>query len=34
MAIEVAALMMNKTLLLHKNPWQLLSIAPHNPRAS
>ncbi len=26
--------MMKKTLLLFKNPWQLLSLAPHNPRAS
>jgi hypothetical protein len=32
--IASAALMMKKTLLLLKNPWQLLSLAPHNPRAS
>jgi hypothetical protein len=35
MAIELVALMMKKTLLLPQNPtWQLLSLAPRNPRAS
>jgi len=40
MAIEPAAVMMKKALLLHKNPWAIAalslsySLAPHNPRAS
>jgi hypothetical protein len=34
LGIASAALMIKKTLLLLKNPWQLLSLAPHNPRAS
>lgn len=37
MPIALAALMMmmmRMTLPLHKNPWQLLSLAPHSGRAS
>jgi hypothetical protein len=39
MAIEPAAVMMKKALLLHKNPWAIAlslshSLTPHNPRAS
>lgn len=34
MPIALAAVMMMMTLPLHKNPWQLLSLAPHSARAS